>query len=199
MACVQCHSHPYDPIRHEDYFRSMAFFNNTEDADDNDYPRLPVPEDPEKFEEAHRLWLTVAEHQKKQREDSIKLAGQTTWAPIEIRSLDGSAELKIEGDTNIIRTEGTVPWNAEYKVKFRAEGKLSALRIEALIDEGLVGQANRGFHLSEVRLFLHEPDAEAVEIPLIGAFTNYFRPDSNPGQVLAGILFLIMETMITMT
>ena len=27
MNCVQCHSHPYDPIRHTDYYKSMAFFN----------------------------------------------------------------------------------------------------------------------------------------------------------------------------
>jgi hypothetical protein len=23
MECVQCHSHPYDPIRHEDYYKSL--------------------------------------------------------------------------------------------------------------------------------------------------------------------------------
>ncbi|MEQ6121764.1 DUF1553 domain-containing protein [Reichenbachiella sp. MALMAid0571] len=33
MSCVQCHSHPYDPIRHEEYYTSMAFFNNTSDWD----------------------------------------------------------------------------------------------------------------------------------------------------------------------
>lgn len=33
MECVQCHSHPYDPIRHEDFYRSLAFFNQTADAD----------------------------------------------------------------------------------------------------------------------------------------------------------------------
>lgn len=33
MACVQCHSHPYDPIRHEEFYEFMAFFNNTEDRD----------------------------------------------------------------------------------------------------------------------------------------------------------------------
>ena len=33
MACVQCHSHPYDPIRHEEYYGSFAFFNNTADED----------------------------------------------------------------------------------------------------------------------------------------------------------------------
>lgn len=36
MACVQCHSHPYDPIRHEEYYQSLAFFNNTRDEDTHD-------------------------------------------------------------------------------------------------------------------------------------------------------------------
>jgi hypothetical protein len=33
FSCVQCHSHPYDPIKHEDYYRYAAFFNNTRDED----------------------------------------------------------------------------------------------------------------------------------------------------------------------
>ncbi len=33
MACVQCHSHPYDPIKHEEFYTSYAFFNNTLDWD----------------------------------------------------------------------------------------------------------------------------------------------------------------------
>jgi hypothetical protein len=42
MACVQCHSHPYDPFRHEEYFRFYAYFNNTEDADRTDEEPLLV-------------------------------------------------------------------------------------------------------------------------------------------------------------
>ncbi|NND31693.1 MAG: DUF1553 domain-containing protein [Saprospiraceae bacterium] len=33
MACVQCHSHPYDPFRQKDFYTSMAFFNNASDSD----------------------------------------------------------------------------------------------------------------------------------------------------------------------
>ena len=41
MACVQCHSHPYDPFRHKEYFTFYAFLNNTEDHDTpNEYPTL---------------------------------------------------------------------------------------------------------------------------------------------------------------
>ena len=41
FACVQCHSHPYDPFRHEEYYKFMAFFNNSRDEDTyDDYPVL---------------------------------------------------------------------------------------------------------------------------------------------------------------
>jgi len=41
FACVQCHAHPYDPFRHEEYYKFLAFFNNTRDEDSYaDYPLL---------------------------------------------------------------------------------------------------------------------------------------------------------------
>ncbi len=41
MECVQCHSHPYDPIRHEEFYSSMAVFNNTADRDlYNEQPKI---------------------------------------------------------------------------------------------------------------------------------------------------------------
>jgi len=41
FACVQCHSHPYDPFTHEEYYKFMAFFNDTRDEDSQgDYPLL---------------------------------------------------------------------------------------------------------------------------------------------------------------
>ncbi|QEH39701.1 DUF1553 domain-containing protein [Chitinophaga sp. XS-30] len=41
IACVQCHSHPYDPFRFEDYYKLMAFLNNTRDEDTHgEHPKL---------------------------------------------------------------------------------------------------------------------------------------------------------------
>jgi hypothetical protein len=41
FSCVQCHSHPYDPFRHEDYYKFMAYFNDSRDEDTfSDYPLL---------------------------------------------------------------------------------------------------------------------------------------------------------------
>lgn len=39
--CVQCHSHPYDPFQHKEYYEFAAFFNNSRDEDTwEDYPAL---------------------------------------------------------------------------------------------------------------------------------------------------------------
>ena len=38
LACVQCHTHKYDPIDHEEYWRFFAFLNNV------DEPFLDVPD-----------------------------------------------------------------------------------------------------------------------------------------------------------
>ncbi len=56
--CVQCHSHPYDPFKHDEYYKFMAFFNNSRDEDtESDYPLL-------------RHFKTA---------DSLKLAKLTAW------------------------------------------------------------------------------------------------------------------------
>ncbi|MGH9160470.1 MAG: PSD1 and planctomycete cytochrome C domain-containing protein [Vicinamibacteraceae bacterium] len=45
MGCAQCHNHPYDPIRQEDFYRSFAFFNNTADDDrEDELPTLGIYE-----------------------------------------------------------------------------------------------------------------------------------------------------------
>lgn len=33
FSCVQCHSHPYDPFRHKEYYRFLAYFDNNRDED----------------------------------------------------------------------------------------------------------------------------------------------------------------------
>ncbi|MFK8163495.1 MAG: DUF1549 and DUF1553 domain-containing protein, partial [Lewinella sp.] len=43
FGCVQCHSHPYDPVRHEEYYTVKGYFNNTIDADlTSDHPKMPL-------------------------------------------------------------------------------------------------------------------------------------------------------------
>ena len=46
FSCVQCHSHPYDPFRHEEFYGFMAYFNNSRDEDQpEDFPLLRMYND----------------------------------------------------------------------------------------------------------------------------------------------------------
>ena len=61
MNCVQCHSHPYDPIRHTDYYKSLAFFNTSNDADrDDDFPSVRFPKDSSRLSEASRMQQEIS-------------------------------------------------------------------------------------------------------------------------------------------
>jgi len=59
MACVQCHTHPYDPFVNEEYYKSLAFFNNTRDEDTpGEYPNLRIfKEEDEKKLEKIKTWV----------------------------------------------------------------------------------------------------------------------------------------------
>lgn len=59
MSCVQCHSHPYDPIRHEEYYKSTAFFNNTRDEDvSGEHPTLRTYEEKDQKKlDAIKSWV----------------------------------------------------------------------------------------------------------------------------------------------
>ena len=64
IGCVQCHGHPYDPFRGEEFYELLAFFNNTADVDrDDNEPKLY--EFDERPEEGRRL---IAELEKLEQE-----------------------------------------------------------------------------------------------------------------------------------
>lgn len=58
--CVRCHTHKYDPILHTEYYRLLAFFNNTAEPalDGNSYtygPTVKVPADQSQWEQWNDL------------------------------------------------------------------------------------------------------------------------------------------------
>ncbi|MDG1277692.1 MAG: DUF1553 domain-containing protein [Algoriphagus sp.] len=72
MACVQCHSHPYDPIRHEEFYQSTAFFNNSRDEDTHDEePKLRFYES-EDQERLNEIVNWVSENQDDEEADKFK-------------------------------------------------------------------------------------------------------------------------------
>jgi hypothetical protein len=63
MECVQCHSHPYDPIRHEDYYKFYAFFNNSADEDvPGEHPNLKTFTRNEDRDDLEKIKSWVVQH-----------------------------------------------------------------------------------------------------------------------------------------
>ena len=102
--CVQCHSHPYDPIRHNEYYKFMSFFNTQRDADiafDNarpdDWPVLSVPTDKAQYPLADRLQKQIQSvRQKLVAATRAAEADVKQWKPLPIRQATISEALAIE-------------------------------------------------------------------------------------------------------
>ncbi|MBC7629092.1 DUF1553 domain-containing protein [Ferruginibacter sp.] len=94
FACVQCHSHPYDPFKHDDYYKFMAFFNDTRDEDtEADYPLLRHYNDSMKLElDKVANWIQQNDNPAKAAEAYTFLK---TWQPA-INSLTADSFVNAE-------------------------------------------------------------------------------------------------------
>jgi hypothetical protein len=124
FGCIQCHSHPYDPFPHEDYFKFMAFFNNSEDVDLNsDFPRTKVANDPARQAEAVRLEQEIRLHRNEVNEAGRKLAtGIANWETFTATAAKTNApegQLTPQSD-GIIHVSGTNPPDAVFTLTGQA-------------------------------------------------------------------------------
>lgn len=101
--CVQCHSHPYDPIRHVEYYKFMAFFNTSRDADmafdtslPDDWPVLRVPIDHRNFDGSLRIQQRIAALVNDVTGASRRMESKSAWSPMDILSGNVSEILAIQ-------------------------------------------------------------------------------------------------------
>jgi hypothetical protein len=97
MNCVQCHSHPYDPIRHTDYYKSMAFFNTQRDADlMDDSPTLKVPKDKSRYAEAAQIQQQMLGLLRPMEAADRQMEATAQWKPLPIQSAVANEVLALE-------------------------------------------------------------------------------------------------------
>jgi len=156
--CVQCHSHPYDPIRNKEYYSFLAFFNNTADANYNlqNYPTLRVPDDPARYAEALQLQQDVESLRGQLVHPGQKLAAEPQmWRPLVLQSVTAQPGIKFELRDGEAFAVGNVPNDARYDLLLELPpGDLSAIRLEVLASRsgksaaharsGLCGEQTRG-------------------------------------------------------
>ncbi|MGO8817878.1 MAG: PSD1 and planctomycete cytochrome C domain-containing protein [Terriglobia bacterium] len=91
MNCVQCHSHPYDPIRHTDYYKSLAFFNTQDDADLNDdSPNLTVPIDKARYSQAEQIQSEIAKLLHAVENSDRQVADNAHWKQLPIQNAEAN-------------------------------------------------------------------------------------------------------------
>jgi len=161
--CVQCHSHPYEPIDHDDFYRFLAFFNTSQDWDlTSDVPKLDVPLDIAEFPQARDLDRRLADLKSREHTHSQAIAADSAqWKPLKPTHAEstGQTQMKIrevEGGTAEVLTEGTVSHDSRFTIDLAvpdATPALTALRIDAfpLDAERAAFNPELGFILSEVR------------------------------------------------
>ncbi|MEM8678981.1 MAG: PSD1 and planctomycete cytochrome C domain-containing protein [Planctomycetota bacterium] len=110
IGCVQCHSHPYDPIRHEEFYQLVALFNNTMDSDTgDDWPWVPVPRRESELAAGERLWQRARQLQAELwNQESTIAHAEAIWKPAVQLNVTGNAQLSIEqhaGEAQFVLTD----------------------------------------------------------------------------------------------
>lgn len=194
MACVQCHSHPYEPILHHEYYNSFAFFNNTRDYDlSQHYPLLPVPKEPEMAENFRTWWKERGKLLEEIHTSQQTLRDETTWHPVTaLRAESKQVALEVgpgEGNPEF-RVTGTAATGSVFDLHCTPPagmGEITALRVEIqpLDPESAIHTPEWGAVLSKIQL--HSTGADGAEHPVAMARVIGDEPDPffNPQDSLA--------------
>ncbi|NNM30524.1 MAG: DUF1553 domain-containing protein, partial [Akkermansiaceae bacterium] len=205
FGCVQCHAHPYDPFRHDEYYRFAAFFNNNADCDlRNEFPTVKVPDDPARWGEAAALRRELTEVSRQVMAPFREAASQAEWLPFEPEHFwDNKEQVDLttahEGGRKLIVLDGNAVQRSTYEVVGNSGlRRVEAVRVAVPLAPGDdAANPSEGFVVNKFELRLrrsgnHAPGADFENVPVRfvavdeansmffspawGAFPNQFHP-----------------------
>lgn len=180
FGCAKCHSHKYEPISQEEYYRLFAFFDQTEDADlADDAPVLSYLSRDDRNENRKTNREIAAIEDAMSRSTPERAAAFSEWlddqrGPDEWRrpksvaaKSESGAKLTPRQDGALL-VSGTLPDKDAYTIEYDSgEGRIAALRLEALLDPSLGPRRGPGrnerdpnFVVSEITFELVPADSE---------------------------------------
>ena len=189
MGCVQCHSHPYDPVRHDEFYRSLAFFNGTADRDLNDdHPTLAVPRDRADYDRAADLDARIAPLRRRvwEREAALLNDADVWRTPGDVTAeVAGSPGIVIEetdaGPT--YRLTGTVARGTAVTLTGKLPDDLDALTAVKFtglpVDlEAALKDAEWGFTVSHIEAHVTPPGGNPAAV----TFSEVLFDDPHPAR-----------------
>lgn len=199
INCCQCHTHKYDPISHEEFYKLFAFFNNTDDADRRDEsPLLSIYTESQKQQQAQwQTELANLEPVLKAVTPELK-AAQAQWEsafplklmwqglkPNSAKSQSG-VEVKLDDSGAVHVAAGAK--NDTYTIDVPlTDSTIRALRLEALPDDALPGKgpghATGNFVVTKVAAVITPPAGSSLK----GRFVRVELPGKNKFLSLAEV------------
>jgi mono/diheme cytochrome c family protein len=187
FGCVQCHSHPYDPFPHRDFYRFAAFFNNTEDCDQNDdYPRLNFANDQAKRDEGVTLQRESRRLREKLNDDGLAVAAKVTdWQPLVPTAAKASAGQITVAPDGRINASGTLPVDVKYTLTIPAVPGMTAFKLDIFpASDNPKSPPERGQVLSKLTAMLVVPGASNQPVKLKEVIADYLSGPRDPQKVL---------------
>jgi hypothetical protein len=170
INCVQCHSHPYDPIRHAEYYKSLAFFNTSRDADlPEDTPVLYVPKDKDQYPEAAKLQQEIAALTHSVVDQGRELEERSQWTPLPITAASASEAPALRWEADQLERELARLPDEKLSAKKKADKRkylVKAIAETRKLAASKAGEKPVAFQLhdGEMRAAAHTPGQSVYEL-----------------------------------
>jgi hypothetical protein len=180
FGCVQCHSHPYDPIAHEEFYEFMDFFNQTEDSDlKNEYPKIKLAGDE---------WVKLHRETRALRE-ALDAEGReisdTPWKILETISFAPQhGTMRIDKD-GMILSEGNLRSGTTHKISGHLP-KIDALKLSIYPQSDdpknwpEIGAFVTLFHIDKV-----STDGKRIPVPMGEVIADHLSGSTDPMSAFA--------------
>lgn len=180
FGCVQCHSHPYDPIAHDEFYEFMDFFNQSEDSDLNyEFPKLKLAG--EDFVKLDRETRALREELDAEGRGITEVA----WRKLQDITLTpqfGTLQLDASG---VIVSEGTLRRGVTHKVSGKT-GDFDGMKIS--IFPGSSDPKNwpeMGVMVTDFLMVKIAADGTRTPVPMAEVISDYLAGPSDPMSAFA--------------